>query len=124
MITCAGTLIWQCVPVNGAWDAAVRADPNTTCWSNSTFAAIGLFNSCVNCITDFLFAILPIPIIIKLQVNLRTKITLAVVLSFGYFACAAGIVKAIKQHGFFAETDPFWHNSVSCILVIVVAARD
>lgn len=113
MITCAGTLIWQCVPVRAAWDTKLRQQPGTRCWSTDTFTAIGLFNSSVNCITDFLFAFLPIPIIIKLQVNFRTKISLAVILSLGYVACSAGIVKAVKQYGFFKEKDPYWHNSVS-----------
>ncbi|CZT22221.1 uncharacterized protein RCC_08090 [Ramularia collo-cygni] len=111
LLACLGTLIWQCVPVQAAWDFSLRAEPGTTCWSNDTFAAIGLFNSAINCVTDFMFAMLPIPIIVKLQINVRTKVTLAVILSFGYFACAAGTLKAVKQYTFFKQKDPFWHNS-------------
>lgn len=105
-----GTLIFNCIPIAASWDFSLRAKPSTNCFSNDTFTAIGLYNSSINCATDFLFAILPIPIIIKLQVNRRTKITLACILSLGYFACAAGIVKAVKQHQFFDEPDPLWHN--------------
>jgi hypothetical protein len=40
---------------------------------------------------------LPIPLIWKLQLNSRTKISLIVVLSLGWFACAASTVKAVQQ---------------------------
>ncbi|KAK4503764.1 hypothetical protein PRZ48_004679 [Zasmidium cellare] len=109
-LSCMGTLIFNCTPIAASWDFQLRSKPSTRCFSNNTFTAIGLYNSSVNCATDFLFAALPIPIIVKLQVNRRTKITLAIILSLGYVACAAGIVKAVKQHNFFNETDPTWHN--------------
>ncbi|KAK4626284.1 hypothetical protein CLAFUW4_04864 [Fulvia fulva] len=83
----------------------IKADPSTKCFSNNTFTAIGLYNSSVNCITDFMFAIISIPIIVKLRVNNRTKVSLACVLSWGYIACAAGI-----QHSFLDEVDALWHN--------------
>lgn len=109
MLACTGTLVFQCWPVRAAWDFAARQTAN--CFSNNTFSAIGLTNSSINAATDLLFAILPIPVIWKLQVNKRTKVTLAMILSLGYFACAAGIIKAVKQGNFFDEQDPLWHNS-------------
>jgi hypothetical protein len=108
MIACTGTLVFQCWPISAAWSSSTR-DP-TRCFSNSTFSSIGLANSSINCATDFLLAVLPIPVIVHLHVNKRTKITLVLILSLGYFACAAGIVKAVKQADFFLETDPLWHN--------------
>ncbi|CAK1357409.1 hypothetical protein CB0940_07853 [Cercospora beticola] len=109
MLACTGTLVFQCWPIKAAWDFAARQ--TASCFSNDTFSAIGLMNSCINVVTDFLLAALPIPVIIKLQVNRRTKISLIAILSLGYFACAAGIVKAVKQSRWFDEADPFWHNS-------------
>lgn len=37
----------------------------------------------INILTDFLLALLPIPIIYKLHTNLRTKITLTLILGLG-----------------------------------------
>jgi hypothetical protein len=71
--------------------------PNVRCFSLRTYSFIGLFNSVINITTDVLFAILPIPVILKLQVNKRTKSSLIVVLSLGFFACVAGILKARLQ---------------------------
>lgn len=72
----------------------------------NTFRNIGMFNSIVNIITDFLFASLPVPLIWELQVNLRTKLTLASILSLGFFASAAAIVKCVKQWN--VLEDPDW----------------
>lgn len=97
MIACTGTLVFACIPVSANWDFAERMKPTTRCYSGNTYGFIGLFNSVINIITDVLFAILPIPIILKLQVNKRTKISLIIVLSLGFFACIAGILKARLQ---------------------------
>jgi hypothetical protein len=109
MMACSGTLIFQCIPIHAAWDFAAR--PTAKCFSKDAFSAIGLTNSCINVVTDFLFALLPVPIIVQLQVSFRTKITLCFILSLGYVACAAGIVKAVKQATFFSNPDPLWHNA-------------
>lgn len=87
--------------------------PGTRCFSDRTYSFIGLWNSIVNIITDILFAILPIPVILKLQVNKRTKITLIVVLSLGFIACIAGILKARLQLAVYGTPDPGFENSFS-----------
>ncbi|KAK5165791.1 uncharacterized protein LTR77_008714 [Saxophila tyrrhenica] len=107
-LACAGTLIFSCVPVSAAWNFAEQA--TAKCFSNDTFSSIGLFNSIINIATDFLFALIPIPIIYKLQVNTRTKVTLAVILSLGLVACASAIVKAHLQTTFLTDQDRFWHD--------------
>ncbi|CBX93386.1 predicted protein [Plenodomus lingam JN3] len=54
-------------------------------------------NAAVTIATDFLLALLPIPFIWKLSLNLRTKLFLAIVLSLGLLASFAGIMKATKS---------------------------
>ncbi|KAK3677340.1 hypothetical protein LTR78_002878 [Recurvomyces mirabilis] len=102
--------LW-CAIVAASFKPALRADPATKCFSGKTYGFIGLFNSIINIITDVLFAVLPIPIIIKLQINLRAKITLMFILSLGFMACAAGIVKANLQTKFINQPDSMWHDS-------------
>jgi len=106
-----GTLIFQCLPIDAAWDMNVRMQPTTRCYSNETFRNIGLFNGSINIFTDFIFATLPIPVILPLQINLRTKISLISILSLGYFACAASVVKEVLLGSFFTNLDPFFNNS-------------
>lgn len=42
------------------------------------------------------------------KINLRTKISLICILSLGYFACAASIVKEVLLSRFFTDIDPFF----------------
>ncbi|KAH6711072.1 hypothetical protein BKA61DRAFT_695010 [Leptodontidium sp. MPI-SDFR-AT-0119] len=110
-VASVGTLVFQCLPVSAAWDIMLRFDPNTKCYSISIFRSIGLFNGAINIFTDFLFATLPIPVILPLQINIRTKISLICILSLGYFACAAALVREVLLGTFFMDPDPFFEYS-------------
>ncbi|KAI5779939.1 hypothetical protein DFH27DRAFT_364236 [Peziza echinospora] len=108
-IACLGTLIFNCSPVAGAWDPKVKAAGH--CYSKTVFKNIGLFNTVVNVVTDVMFATIPIPLIWKLQIGTRTRISLALILGLGYFACAAGIVKGVKQANYLKIKDStFWEE--------------
>ncbi|KAF1846117.1 uncharacterized protein K460DRAFT_239927, partial [Cucurbitaria berberidis CBS 394.84] len=106
---CAGTLIFQCLPVQAAWDTRLRPPPVGTgdakCYNLTIFRNLGLMNSSFNIITDVLFACLPVPLIWQLQLNFRTKVSLIVILSLGWFACVAAIIKAVKQWTVLTEPD-------------------
>jgi hypothetical protein len=43
-LACTGTLVFQCLPVQAAWDASLK--PTAKCYSMEIFMDIGLFNSC------------------------------------------------------------------------------
>ncbi|KAF2032839.1 hypothetical protein EK21DRAFT_59821 [Setomelanomma holmii] len=108
-IACAATLVFQCLPIKAAWDVSIRPPPFGTgtakCYSTETFRNLGLMNSSFNIATDVLFAALPIPLIWGLQLNWRTKISLIAILSLGWFACAAAVIKAVKQWNVLNELD-------------------
>jgi hypothetical protein len=108
-LACAGTLIFQCLPVQAAWDLSLRPPPLgvgfAKCYSFNVFRNLGIMNSSFNIATDVLFACLPIPLIWQLQLNVRTKISLIVILSLGWFACGAGIIKIVKQFKLFGDPD-------------------
>ncbi|KAE8147840.1 hypothetical protein BDV25DRAFT_159470 [Aspergillus avenaceus] len=104
-IACILTLILQCIPVEAAWNFALKE--SARCYSMDTYLAIGEFNSAINILTDFVFATLPVFMFSRIQVNKRTRITLMGILSLGYFACAAGIVKTVLQSKIFNESDPY-----------------
>jgi hypothetical protein len=75
------------------------------------FRDIGVFNSCIIIATDFLFIILPIPLILSLQLNWRQKISLILTLSVGGFGCVASIVKTVLQYNFLSDVDWTVHDS-------------
>lgn len=96
-LACTSTLVFGCIPISANWNFTIRMNPSTRCFSNQTYGFIGLFNSIINILTDCLFALLPVPVVLRLQVNRRTKASLIVVLSLGFIACIAGILKARLQ---------------------------
>lgn len=111
-ISCAGTLIFNCgAHVSANWNFALRVTGQAKCFSNTTFTNIGIFNSSINIATDVLFALLPIPVVWKVQTNLRTKLTLVFILSLGIFACVASIVKTVKQARVLEDPDWTFHDS-------------
>ncbi|KAF1834932.1 hypothetical protein BDW02DRAFT_317965 [Decorospora gaudefroyi] len=101
-LACMGTLIFQCIPVAAAWDLRLRPPPMGTgdarCFSNLTFVQLGLFNGVVNIVTDLLLALIPAPLIWKLQMPIRTRMSLVVVLSLGVFAAVAGIIRQMSTN--------------------------
>lgn len=61
-------------------------------------------------VTDFMIALLPIPLVWQLQLNLRSKISLMFVLTLGIFAAIAAIVKGEIQKTVLQDPDPFVHD--------------
>ncbi|KAJ4288002.1 hypothetical protein N0V90_012018 [Kalmusia sp. IMI 367209] len=105
-------IIFQCIPVRAAYDLALKPPyGNAKCYPIDVFKNIGVFNSSINIATDLLFALLPIPIVWKLQVNVRTKLGLAFCMGLGLFASATAIYKVPMQYHFFEETDFTGHGS-------------
>lgn len=93
------------------WSFRLRISASSHCMSNRTYTFIGLANSIVNIVTDVLFTVIPIPVVLKLKVNKRTKATLIAVLSLGFFACVAGIIKAHAQVTAMGTPDAAFENS-------------
>ncbi|KAL2820157.1 hypothetical protein BDW59DRAFT_118375 [Aspergillus cavernicola] len=106
-LACILTLILQCIPVRAAWDFSLQTKEGTKCYSASTYLKIGKFNSSINIITDFIYATLPVFMFHDIQVNRRTRASLMGILSLGYFACAAAIVKAVYQSQVFDEPEMY-----------------
>lgn len=67
----------------------------------------------INILTDFLLALLPVPLIWQLQLNLRTKISLILVLSLGLFACVAAIMKARLNKTILSDPNRFIYDGYS-----------
>ena len=61
-------------------------------------------------VTDFIIALLPVPLVWQLQPNIHAKISLVIVLSLEVFAKIAAIVKAEIQKVVLSEPDPFVHD--------------
>ncbi|GAM85400.1 hypothetical protein ANO11243_034070 [Dothideomycetidae sp. 11243] len=102
-IACEFTIIFACIPTKAQWDLAARK--GAKCFSLQVFTDLGLANSIVNMITDVLLALLPIPVIMAMQLNNRTKIALVFIMMLGFVAVGAGGVKLKAQIDFLKDTD-------------------
>ncbi|KAF2036233.1 hypothetical protein EK21DRAFT_106337 [Setomelanomma holmii] len=117
LLTVAFVNIFSYISVRATWDTRLRPPPigqgDAKCFSREVFAQIGLFNSIVNITTDFLLALLPVPLIWRLQLNIRTKFSLIAILSLGLFACVAGIMKATYNKTILTDIRRFIHDRYS-----------
>ncbi|CAN9159205.1 unnamed protein product [Alternaria alternata] len=118
MLRCFGKDDWTMLLAFGfamATFIVLRPPPIGTgtavCFDRSTFTAIGMMNTAVTISTDFLLALLPVPLVWQLQLNGRTKITLVCILALGLFAGVAVIIKSEKQKTALIDPDPYVHDT-------------
>ena len=71
-----------------------------------------MFLKVINISTDFLLALLPVPLIWKLQMPLRTRLSLVAILSLGIFAAVAGIIRQLSSSQF-GVPEPYIYDSYS-----------
>lgn len=84
------TVMLQCRPLAFTWDASI---PGGKCIPASHLKFAAFFNSSVAVLTDLTFALLPIPMLWRVQLNWKVKVAIAGVLSLGVFASVAAIIK-------------------------------
>ncbi|KAL8998557.1 MAG: hypothetical protein Q9169_002397 [Polycauliona sp. 2 TL-2023] len=82
---CLASLL-LCHPISFNWDASVTG----TC---GNVAANCLAGAGINTLTDILILILPMPIIWRLQVPLRSKVILSAIFGFGSLICIISIIR-------------------------------
>lgn len=70
----------QCIPIAAQWDLTIK---NPKCVSAQSFAAAAYAISAMTIVTDWLYALLPIPMIWKAQMSCQKKATVAFILSLG-----------------------------------------
>ncbi|CAJ2501282.1 Uu.00g041350.m01.CDS01 [Anthostomella pinea] len=102
------TFLLFCQPMAGYWDKSLKPH----CAPITTLVKGGLSNTVFNIITDVALATLPVPVIWRLKMNRRTKMSVIGILSLGYMAVAMGIVKAVYQIAYGTQKDKTFMQSV------------
>ncbi|KAK0721101.1 hypothetical protein B0H67DRAFT_644264 [Lasiosphaeris hirsuta] len=86
----AAMFFWVgCMPLEKAWHPLMRG----TCWSPNVIITYGIFTTAYSGILDLVFAIIPWQIIMRLQMETKEKIGVALAMSMGVFAAAAAFIK-------------------------------
>ncbi|KAI9046882.1 hypothetical protein LZ554_008960 [Drepanopeziza brunnea f. sp. 'monogermtubi'] len=84
-------LVFQCSPVDFFW-LQFSQKPGT-CVNPDIVGALTYTHSGLNASADIILAFLPVHIVSQLHMNLRTKITVSLILSLGMIACIAVIIR-------------------------------
>ncbi|KAK7990463.1 hypothetical protein PG990_014743 [Apiospora arundinis] len=84
------TVFFQCRPISFNWD---NTTPGGQCIPARNLKIATYFNSILSAATDLIFALLPIPMLINVQLNWKAKSAIIGILSLGIFATAAAIAK-------------------------------
>lgn len=87
------TSVWwfrQCSPVAYGWD---RSIPDGKCADVSVLANLGYFTSAYSAFLDIFFSLYPIPLIMRLNMPLRSRIAVSVALGLSMMACFVSIYK-------------------------------
>ncbi|KAM7214373.1 hypothetical protein V8F06_010211 [Rhypophila decipiens] len=97
--------VTQCIPLEAAWDV-MGLIKEKKCWNVDAVRTSSTIISVFNIVTDVLFAILPITFLKDVQIPLRERIIIGVLMGLGIFASAASIVKAVSVANFGMTGDP------------------
>lgn len=92
----------QCIPLRAAWDLLGVVEAR--CWSKEAIRINLICVSTVNILTDFIFALIPISFIRKVQRPLRERAIIGVLMALGVFAGVSSIIK-VQAGARFGRTD-------------------
>ncbi|KAI5240659.1 hypothetical protein E4T43_05946 [Aureobasidium subglaciale] len=100
------TILFGCAPISANWHGR-----NGQCISPAAFRSLGMTYSILGMLTDAFLALLPVPIISGMQLNIRTKICLLLAFGMGLAAVACGAVKSYHLWYYFGDRDRLYHNT-------------
>lgn len=78
ILDCIFTFI-QCSPPQALWEMT----PNADCWDPSVQPNFAIFTAAVNALADFVFAIVPASVILKLRLGTKKRVNLSILLGLG-----------------------------------------
>lgn len=86
------TSIWwfkQCTPIEYGWDRSIEG----SCADVSVLKNLGYFTSAYSAFLDFFFALYPIPLIMRLNLDLKNRVTISVAMGLSALASAVSVYK-------------------------------
>ncbi|ESZ95457.1 integral membrane protein [Sclerotinia borealis F-4128] len=96
-------LFAQCSPPRAIWEF----DLTHTCWKSSVLVNYSIFVGSYSGFLDLAFAIFPVTLFWNLQMKLKRKIVLCVVMGLGVIASICAFIKVSKLK-LIAKEDPTW----------------
>ncbi|KAL8402989.1 hypothetical protein RB594_008301 [Gaeumannomyces avenae] len=82
--------IFQCSPVEAQWDYTI---PGLKCVTSDQVVSAALALSAMTVLSDFFYALLPVPIIWRVKMTKQAKLTVMLILGLGVFASIATLIR-------------------------------
>ncbi|KAF4761028.1 hypothetical protein HAV15_005372 [Penicillium sp. str.  len=100
--TVLGTILGQCKPMNKLWDDSVEGTCNPGRKVNQNYS---FFQASFNTLSDVLLAVYPVHLFWKLQMKLRIKVVLSILMGLGWIAAVCSAVKTYELKALTETTD-------------------
>jgi len=95
-------IIWSCNPIEASWRLAIAALPTTKCVNRPMNY---LAQASLNIISDIFIVCLPIPLVWKLQMPIRQRLSLIAVFALGFVVCIISIIRLKSVAFLLTSTD-------------------
>ncbi|KAK8124700.1 uncharacterized protein PG998_000459 [Apiospora kogelbergensis] len=89
----ASLAAFQCLPVEHFWERISDPNADGQCLSEDIITGTTYAAAAINCAADWVLGLLPIALVWDLELNRRTKASIAGILALGIIASAATIVR-------------------------------
>ena len=93
----------HCRPLAALWNMEVRG----SCLSTHTTVLAGYIGFAIDVVTDLVCAAIPVLVIHRLQMSVRSKVALCMLMGLGVFTAGCAVAKAITLRGVFAADYTF-----------------
>ncbi|KAI1363597.1 hypothetical protein F5Y08DRAFT_354294 [Xylaria arbuscula] len=112
--------IFQCNPVPAQWDYTILArDPTAHCVSADEIVSAAYALSALTILSDWLYALLPIPLIWRVKMTPQAKLSVIGVLSLGVFASVATLIR-LKFLADLTDTSDILHAGTDAMIWTLV----
>ncbi|KAG8208466.1 Integral membrane protein [Trichophyton interdigitale] len=91
----------QCRPINKFWDAGVPGH----CWAPTVQQYVGFFQGSVCSAVDLVLAVFPASLLWNLNMEMKKKISLSLLMGLGIIAMIASIIKTVQLQAITAKAD-------------------
>jgi len=108
--------IFTCWPVAYQWDTTIQGG---TCASDSATVGAAYSFSIISIISDWLYALIPIPMLWNVHMNVQTKVSVATILSLGITASVATLVRIRYLSGIANQSDFLYTASTASVWTTV-----
>ncbi|CAI6100397.1 unnamed protein product [Clonostachys chloroleuca] len=118
--------IFQCIPVEKQWDYRIMYGQ---CVQPDEIVVVAYVMSAITIVTDFFYALIPIPMVWKVKMTIQAKATVVLILGMGIFASVATTVRirllptmANLDDVLYAGTDAMIWTIIEAALAIIAAS--